>query len=309
MEILRRILASPQTISSLGVVMERHPAWIRHHVKALEAAGLVELAEERTTRNYTEKFYAATAPAFAVSMFVRPGMGEDSRIVAMVSDDFAIEALAEDPGHRVNLSAAVTGSLDGLMGLRQGFADVAGCHLLDTDTGEYNIPYVRHFFPDRDIVITTVAHREQGLLVAPGNPLALRSLEDVVEKQARFVNRNPGSGTRIWLDRRLSALGIPSESVRGYSDVVDTHRAAARRVAAGYADAAVGVALAAESHGLDFVALFEERYDLVMTEEAHQTVEIARFIDRIQDRAFKRTVGSLSGYDNSATGDERLVKL
>ncbi len=306
-EVLRRILATPQTISSLGAAMGRHPAWVRHHVKALEAAGLVSLAEERTTRNYTEKIYRANAAAFTVSMLVRPGLEDDSRMVAMVSDDFAVEALAAAPDERVRIAAAVTGSLDGLMGVRQGLADLAGCHLLDADTGEYNVPYVRHVFPDRDIVIVTVARREQGLLVAPGNPLRLSTLSDVVAAGARFVNRNRGSGTRLWIDRALARAGLGPEDLAGYDDVVGTHSAAARRVQRGHADVAVGIAAAAEQLSLDFVPLFRERYDLIMTEEVHETEEVARLIERIAGAEFRRTVNRLRGYDATATGDERLV--
>lgn len=306
-EVLRRILAAPQTISSLGAAMGRHPAWVRHHVKALEAAGLISLAEERTTRNYTEKIYRASAAAFTVSMLVRPGLEDDTRMVAMVSDDFAVEALAAVPDERVRIAAAVTGSLDGLMGVRQGLADIAGCHLLDADTGEYNVPYVRHVFPDRDVVVVTVAHREQGLMVAPGNPLRLSTLADVAATGARFVNRNRGSGTRLWIDRALAQVGLGPENVSGYDDDVGTHSAAAQRVERGDADVAVGIAAAAEQHSLDFVPLFRERYDLIMTEEVHETEEVARLIERIGGAEFRRTVSRLRGYDATATGDERLV--
>lgn len=308
-EVLRRILAAPQTISSLGAAMGKHPAWVRHHVKALEAAGLISLAEERTTRNYTEKIYRANAAAFTVSMLVRPGVADDARVVAMVSDDFAVEALAAAPDERVRIAAAVTGSLDGLMGVRQGLADIAGCHLLDAATGEYNVPYVRHIFPDRDIVVVTVAHREQGLMVGPGNPLRLGSLADVAERGARFVNRNRGSGTRVWIDRALAEAGLTPERITGFDGVVGTHSAAAGRIARGEADAAVGIAAAAEQHSLDFVPLFRERYDLIMTEEVHGTEEVARLVDRIGGADFRRAVGRLRGYDATATGDERLVGL
>ncbi|MDZ4169659.1 MAG: substrate-binding domain-containing protein [Coriobacteriia bacterium] len=308
-EILRRILEAPSTISSLGIAMGQHPAWVRHHVKALESVGLIRLTEERTTRNYTEKFYGATASAFTVSLLVRPGVGDRSRILAMVSDDFAVEALAAGLDDRVHLSTAVTGSLDGLVGLRQGLADIAGCHLLDVDTGEYNVPYVRHFFPDRDIAVVTVAHREQGLIVARGNRLSLHTLEDVVEKRARFVNRNRGSGTRIWLDRELTTLGLKPQSLVGYDVQVDTHDAAAALIAAGRADAAVCVAVAAEHHDLDFVPLFRERYDLVMTKEVYESEEVSRLLTRMHTRPFKRIVAGLSGYDSASTGDETLVAV
>jgi DNA-binding transcriptional ArsR family regulator len=147
MAILRLLLSEPRTISSLGKILERHPAWVRHHVKALEAVGLIRVSEERTTRNYTEKFYAPTAAAFTISLIVRP----EGRIVPhcrMVSDDLAVRLLAAEQTRGVRLIAAVTGSLDGLIGVRQGLADIAGCHLLDTDTGQYNLPYVEAPVPE-----------------------------------------------------------------------------------------------------------------------------------------------------------------
>jgi DNA-binding transcriptional ArsR family regulator len=178
-QILEILLSGPQTISSLGILLDKHPAWIRHHIKALEAADLVELSEVRTTRNYTEKFYRATAGAFTISMLLRPSRAEGPALMGLVSHDLAVELLASAEGERPAFRAAVTGSLDGLIGVRQGLADIAGCHLLDADTGEYNVPYARHILPDRDVVVVTLAHREQGLMTAPGNPVGLATFTDV----------------------------------------------------------------------------------------------------------------------------------
>src|SRR5665648_143621 len=116
--ILRLLLVKPHTISSLGRALDRHPAWVRHHVKALEDVGLVELTATTTTKNYTEKWYAATGAAFSVSMVVRPGSGGASPLLALVSHDLAVELLASDSGEQRSFTAAVTGSLDGLIGVR-----------------------------------------------------------------------------------------------------------------------------------------------------------------------------------------------
>lgn len=304
--ILRQLMAAPQTISSLGALFDRHPAWIRHHVKALEAAGLVALHETRTTRNYTEKFYRAESSAFTVSMLIRPGAG--SPVAALVSSDFAVELLVGDEGHP-DLAAAVTGSLDGLIGVRQGLADIAGCHLLDSETGEYNVPFARHLFPDRDVVVVTLAHREQGLIVGEGNRLGLTGVADVVERGARFVNRNRGSGTRLWLDSELRRAGIASSAMSGYDRVVDTHSEAARAIAEGSADAAVGISAAAAQFGLQFIPLFRERYDLVMLRDAYESEQVERVIERLHTRAFKRSVSALTGYDTAATGDEHRLAI
>lgn len=305
--LMRLLLARPQTLTSLGAALDRHPAWIRHHVKALEAAGLVRLVEERITRNYTEKYYGATAAAFTVSMLIRPEA--PSSLVALVSDDRVVDLLASAEGERDRLIAGVTGSLDGLIGVRQGLADIAGCHLLDADTGQYNIPFARHMFPDRDIMVVTLAHREQGLMVAPGNPLGIHGVADIATQGVRFVNRNRGSGTRVWIDRALSAAGVDPAAVAGYEVSVDTHAAAAARVAAGGADVAIGIAAAAEARGLTFVPLFRERYDLVMPEEIFHAEEVERLLDRVHTATFRRTVSRIRGYDASATGDEYRLAI
>jgi len=302
--ILRLLLAKPHTLSSLGRELDRHPAWVRHHVKALEEAGLVRLSATTTTRNYTEKWYRATAAAFSVSMMVRPDAGDSPALLALVSHDLAVELLAAEPPEHGSITPVVTGSLDGLIGVRQGFADIAGCHLLDADTGEYNVPYARHLFPDRDMMLVTLAHREQGLIVPPGNPLALKAVADIASTGARFVNRNRGSGTRVWIDQALHGAGLHGGDITGYDREVDTHTLAAAAVAEGTADVAVGIGAAARRLDLGFVPLFRERYDLVMSDEVYRTEEAGRLIDRLHTREFKRSVSCISGYDSSAMGDE-----
>lgn len=309
MEIVRLLLAQPHTISSLGRALDRHPAWVRHHVLALQSAGLVRLVEERTTRNFTEKYYAASAAAFTVSLLIRPDERERKSVVALVSHDLAIELLASGETGPVNLAAGVAGSLDSLIGVRQGLADIAGCHLLDVETGEYNVPYAKHLFPDRDVMVVTLAHREQGLIVATGNPLGIRRLSDVVEQHARIVNRNPGSGTRMWIDRELRHAGVDTAVIAGYANEVDTHTAAAALVASGQADVAVGIAAAALAADLDFIPLFHERYDLVMPEDIYQTEEVERLIDVLHTRAFRASVAGIRGYDSRAMGDEHRIAI
>ncbi len=308
-DILRRLMARKETISSLGAALERHPAWIRHHVKVLETAGLVALVEERTTRNYTEKFYRACSPAFTVSMLLRPDHGADRPVVALASHDFAMELLSDDSAPGPGLVTGVAGSLDSLIGVRQGLADIAGCHLLDSQTGEYNVPFARHLFPDRDIVVVTLAHREQGLMVATGNPLGLATPADLAEKEARFVNRNRGSGTRLWLDHHLASSGIDTARISGFDHEVNTHTAAAVEIAAGDADAALGIRAAAERLGLGFVPLFSERYDLVIPEDVYTTEDMERILDRLHGRTFRHAVDNIIGYDAHATGDEYRVAV
>ena len=158
------------------------------------------------------------------------------------------------------------GSLDGLVNLRQGLCHLAGAHLLD-ETGDYNTSYVHHLFPDRPVKMVTLAYRTQGLLLAEGNPKGIHSITDLTRKNVTFINRNPGSGTRLWLDREIHRLGLTPNLIRGYMDFVHTHSESADAVQSGKADAALGIQAAAHQHGLDFIPLFEERYDLVIPVE------------------------------------------
>lgn len=304
LEILKLLLGRAQTISMLGTHLDKHPAWVRHHVKALEAAGLVHLAEVRTTRNYTEKFYEATAAAFMVSMSIRAEPGPHSPLVAMVSHDMAVEILATDSFEGQPLGILVSGSLDGLIGVRQGLADIAGCHLLDAQSGEYNTPYVQHIFPDQDMVLVTVAHREQGLMTPSGNPRGIKGIEDIAEGSLWVANRNKGSGTRLWLDRALAALGADTSKIAGYDSSYPTHTQVAEAVASGAADVGLGIAAAANRLGLGFVPLFRERYDLVMSAGTYEKPGTHRLIERLHTSSFKNAVSTIPGYESGCTGDE-----
>jgi DNA-binding transcriptional ArsR family regulator len=220
LQILRRLMAQPATISQLGRVFGEHPAWIRHHLKKLEKAGLVQLESTRVTGGYVEKFDTAIAPAFVLQNIILPEEPESTPIILMGSHDLALELLAESvhqAADNIHLLPVHVGSLDGLIALRNGFTRLTGCHLLDTASGEYNAPFVRHLFPDQDIVLITLANREQGLILARGNPLGVRSIMDLLRPELTFINRNRGSGTRLWLDNQLHLQGISPEQRFGYS--------------------------------------------------------------------------------------------
>lgn len=310
--ILRLLMAEPATLTQLAAHLGTYAAHVRHHVKRLESAGLVRQSRVVTTRNYTEKFYEATAAAYTVHLIVVPERGSANPVVILGSNDMALEALTEqaDPEHgRAAYAPVSIGSLDGLVALRQGLADIAGCHLLDVEAHEYNLPFIRHLFPDRAMTVVTLAHREQGLIVREGNPLAVSELQDLARPGVRIVNRNPGSGTRSWLDSRLRALGIAHESLEGYANEVRTHSAVAAAVASGAADAGLGIQAAAIEAGLGFVPLFNERYDLVMDECRVDDPHVKRLLETLTTKSFRKTIGSYGGYDTSHTGDEALVAV
>jgi putative molybdopterin biosynthesis protein len=304
--ILRRLMCGPSTLSRLGRLFDKHPAWVRHHLKRLEAVGLVEPAGERTTGNYTEKFYRACAGAFSVHMLIAPATGSRDQIMMLGSDDFALQMLAGDlndgPGDFEMIPSAI-GSLDGLVALRQGLADIAGCHLFDAEAHEYNAPFLRHLFPDRALEMVTLAHREQGLMTSANGRVKVSDVRDLAGGGIRFANRNAGSGTRVWLDARLRELAIPPDAIEGYDVELRTHTDVALAVASGNADAGLGIRAAADRFGLRFTPLFTERYDLVFAAERAEEEPFARLRDRLDSRAFRSEVGRLRGYDSEHTGD------
>ena len=216
------------------------------------------------------------------------------------SHDPALQAVGDSLHGRPLFLALYVGSLNGLTNLRQGLCHVSGVHLLDR-SGEYNRPFVRHFFADRDVELVTLAYRTQGLMVAPGNPKGVRHIEDLQRPSVRFVNRNAGSGTRLWMDAALDSAGIDHGAVRGYEHSVSTHTQAAWWIKTGRADAALGLQAAAHESGLGFVPLFEERYDLVLPREVVQVM--SPFLDYLQTAAFRAKTNSMTGYNTAHSGE------
>ena len=227
-------------------------------------------------------------------------------ILAIGSHDVTLDLLTQYLApRRRRLASAHVGSLGGLVALRRREAHLAGSHLLDPETGEYNAPYVRRYLPDTPVVLVTLVHRQQGLMVARGNPKGIRGLEDLVRPDVRFVNRQRGSGTRILLDYHLRRLGLSPEDIRGYQHEEYTHLAVAAAVASGRADVGLGIAAAAQALGLDFIPLFTERYDLVVPRSFYHDDLLAPLWEVLQDPAFRRDVTSLPGYDVAEMGKVR----
>jgi len=300
MAILQMLMASPATLTQLARSLRQSPAWIRHHIKLLESADLVEIAEIRRTGTVTEKYYRARAGALLIQELVLP-KSKKPAVIFSGSHDLALEVAAASLSKYVNLLSLPVGSLDGLVNLRQGLCHLSGAHLLD-ENGEYNTPYIRRFFPDREMEVITLANRMQGLMFQVGNPKKIQRISDLVSSNIRFVNRNPGSGTRLWLDNELKKLGIPPEAVHGYDRVVRTHSEAAALIASGKADAALGLQAAARQHGLDFLPLFEERYDLILPREQEKV--LAPLLDYLQTAKFHRATESLTGYSTVHSGEQ-----
>jgi len=303
--ILRMIMSRPATLSQIGERLEKYPAWVRHHLQVLVSAGLAELVEERTVRNYTEKYYGATAGAFEMHLLVAPESAEAHTLLALGSHDLGLALLGDDVERaHVGLISVPVGSLDGLIALRQGLCDVAGCHLFDDERDEYNTPFLRHLFPDIPVTAITLAYREQGLMTAPGNPRRIRGITDLAGTGVRFANRNAGSGTRVWMDSRLRRERVEGTCIAGYETEFSTHTAVASAIAADAADAGIGLRASAERFGLDFQPLFMERYDLVLRRDRLAESSMDALLASLTSRRLKRSLGALAGYDASHTGEE-----
>jgi putative molybdopterin biosynthesis protein len=228
------------------------------------------------------------------------GLAEIGRtIVAIGSHDLVLDVAASalraaDP--LVTLVSSNVGSLGGLVALRDGLCHVAGSHLLDPATGEYTLPFVAKLVPDAAVV--RLVHREQGLIVAPGNPLGVTGIEDL--PRLRYVNRQRGAGTRALLDHRLGSTD--PATITGYAREEHTHLAVAAAVAAGSADAGLGILAAARAFGCDFVPVAREPYDLVVHPRALDDPLLAPLWALLRDPGFHATVEALGGYSCAETG-------
>ncbi|MEA3351220.1 MAG: substrate-binding domain-containing protein [Chloroflexota bacterium] len=308
--IIRLLMVVPATLTQLGKSLDMHPAQVRYHLKKLEGVELVELVSRRVVRGFVEKYYQATARAYRINLTIVPQNPHRETVIASGSHDLALELLAQSMCRdetTPDMFALPIGSLDGLIALRQGMCQIAGCHLLDPQSGEYNLSYVRHIFPGQDMRLVTLARRQQGLLVKSGNPLGISSLEDLARPGVHFVNRKRGSGTRLWLDQQLLEQGIPSDQIQGYDWTVNTHLQVAEAVATSQADVGLAVVAAAQKSNLDFVPLFEERYDLVIPAEHYQSSLLAAPLDHIHTAAFRQAVEGLGGYNPKEAGTEMKV--
>jgi molybdate-binding protein/DNA-binding XRE family transcriptional regulator len=199
------------------------------------------------------------------------------------------------------VSAAASSKL-ALQWLKEGKVHIAGSHLEDARTGEFNLPFIRKQFPDGDFHVVTFARWEEGLVVAPANPKEIRIIDDLARKGVRFVNREPGSGSRALLDKRLAAAGIDGGHIAGYTRVAYGHLAAAYCVVSGEADVCLATRSAARTFGLDFIPLHSERYDLVMRKSSAALPAVQSFLDVLQRAALRRKLEVLAGYDTSDTG-------
>jgi putative molybdopterin biosynthesis protein len=236
---------------------------------------------------------------------LRPVQEIERTIVAIGSHDLVLDLAAShlrahDPG--VTLASSNVGSLGGLLAVRDGLCHLAGAHLLDPETGDYTLPYVERLLGGRDIAVIRLVHRDQGLLVAPGNPLGITGIEDLVRRDVRYVNRQRGAGTRVLLDHELARRDLSPDAIEGYAREEHTHLGVAAAVSAGRAGCGLGVLGAARAFGLDFVPVTREPYDLVLDAALIEDPVLAPLWTLLEDAAFRQAIDGLGGYGTEETG-------
>ncbi|MCF0138248.1 MAG: molybdopterin biosynthesis protein [Oscillospiraceae bacterium] len=229
-----------------------------------------------------------------------------STLVIIGSHDPLLDELA-NMLHRddrsIYMSSSHVGSMGGIMALRRGEAHAAGCHLLDTETGEYNLSYMRKYFPKRDVKLVRCVGRSQGLMLARGNPLGISAFGDICRDGVRFVNRQRGSGTRILTDYLCAKENINTSRIYGYEREELTHTSVAAQIACGSADAGMGIYSAAKLYGLDFLPVCMEEYDLLIPDYAFDTPMVRRLLDTLRSGDFRARLEKMGGYSTDGAGE------
>lgn len=240
-----------------------------------------------------------------VVSLLRPEEQLDHTLIMIGSHDNTIDVLANELKRydsRIHLSSSNVGSLGGLMAIRRGQTHLAGSHLLDTENGEYNYSYIERYLKGIPVRLVQLVYRQQGLLIAPGNPKSLRGVEDLCRTDVTYVNRQAGAGTRILLDYSLQQKGISPSDIQGYDQEEFTHMAVAVNVLSGRADAGMAIFASARALGLDFIPVSEERYDLVIPESSWEDEKVQLLMEIVTSLSFRQMVTDMGGYDAESSG-------
>ncbi len=227
-------------------------------------------------------------------------------IVAVGSHDNTLDIIADQikAGHSsLTLSSSHVGSMGGLMAIKKRVCHLAGSHLLDIDDGSYNISYIKKYLPNTKVKLINLVFRDQGLIVSPENPKAIKGIEDLDRNDITFINRQAGSGTRILLDYKLNQLGMEPEKISGYDNEEFTHMSVAVAVLSGSVDVGLGIFAAAKALNLDFIPVVTEQYDLIIPEEYFEWENIQVLLETISTKEFKDRVEALGGYSTEKTGE------
>lgn len=240
---------------------------------------------------------------------LRPDDELKRSLVVIGSHDPLLDELAELLRIKygdVLMGSAHAGSMGGLIAVRRGEAHIAGTHLLDEDTGEYNIPFMRKIFPNGGVRLVECVKRTQGLILPKGNPKNIICVADLAMDGLRYVNRQKGSGTRILIDYMCRQNSVDTSAIYGYDREEYTHTSVAALIAGGSADAGLGIYSAAKLYGLDFVPLCEEQYDLLIPDHAWDLPMVQKLIEVLKSEAFRQRIGALGGYTTSNPGEVRV---
>lgn len=261
-----------------------------------EATFYLQLARWREERQKTEE-----------KLGDQPKTGLSRNTINIVgSHDLALNILIDLFNKHTNRDTEIkvtnAGSLGGLIALQEERAHLAGIHLLDEETEEYNYPYIKRILPGSEVAVVHLVYRIQGLMFSRGNPKQIKGIADLTRPEITFVNRQKGSGTRVLLDINLHRLGIPVSKIKGYEREMNTHVAAGLSVTRGEADVALGIEAAARSCNLDFLPLFRERYDLVMPRANYRSKLLAPLLNIVISDEFRAVIDKVGGYDTTETG-------
>lgn len=236
---------------------------------------------------------------------VQPRQPEDGLVIC--GQDIVLDILTrhlEKQFPQIHFLRRYIGSIDGLMALYRGLANVVTAHLWDSDTNEYNTPFVRRLLPGHPTCIINLVYRMEGFYVAKGNPKNIITWRDITKPDVRFINRERGSGARVLLDEQLRILEISHKDILGYGEEEMTHLAVASKIARGEADVGLGIEkVAMQFINLEFIPLQKERYDLVIRQEDLERPHFQALMSILKSPSFRNEVMGIGGYDISRMGD------
>jgi putative molybdopterin biosynthesis protein len=232
----------------------------------------------------------------------------EQTILVLGSHDLTLDLLAQHLAkHGRRLSSNNIGSIGGLVAINRGEAHLGGAHLLDPESGEYNVAYIQKYLPETPVTLVALARREQGLIVQSNNPKEIAELDDLQREDVRYINRQRGSGTRLLFDHLLNSSGISPDTINGYQHEEYTHLTVASAIASGKVDCGMGIRAAASALGLGFIPMESERYDLVVPTAILNTSLLEPLFLQLKDSEFKQAVEALDGYDASVMGESLSI--